>query len=438
MPRRPLPGGPQERVSPVFVTEGLDSEAFSVRFNQDGSRLAVASRSGAVQIYNVATGQAAAHLNRAVDAHPVKQVCWRPEAPDAPLRTRGILVSASTDGIIRQWHVQSGRCLHEFGEKEKTGQLFCADYSHDGALLVAGGLEELWLFDEETRKQVACLRGGDGVETPGHSNRVYAARFAPNGMVVSAGWDSTVQFWDVRAGHAVRAIFGPEVSGDALDLSADGRRLLTGSHRGHDQLEIWDFDSGRRMEVLPWRRRCADQNIAPCFVFAARFLASGPSGEQRVVAGGSRAGFGGKAGEAKIFEGGAQGGQWRCTATISGFTCLSAHSTQVARDDEMSTLVAVAGSDGHVRIVRMGGPAPEAGADAAALEHCDIQDGSGDEEPEVPNSARWAAADESPAADGKEDDLADEEEHEGIDGPFNDDEPYEAPGTTSWPLFQGL
>lgn len=426
------------RPSPFLVTEGLGSEAFSVRFNQDGSRFAVASRSGAVQIYNSATGQVAAHLNRAVDAHPVKQVCWRPEAPDAPLRTRGILVSASTDGIIRQWHVQSGRCLHEFGEKDKTKQFFCADYSHDGAMLVAGGLEELWLFDEETRKQMACMKGGDGVETAGHSNRVYAARFAPNGMVVSAGWDSTVQFWDMRVGHAVRSIFGPEVSGDALDLSADGTRVLTGSHRGEDQLEIWDFDSGKRVEILPWRRHCADQNIAPCFVFAARFLPPGPSGEQRVVAGGSRAGFAGKAGEAKIFEGSARGGQWKCAATISGFTCLSAHSTQVVRGDEMSTLVAVSGSDGHVRIVRLGGSAVDSGPEVAVLEHCNIQDGSGDEEPDIPNSARWAAVDESQAADGKEDEVPEEEEREGSDGPYNDDEPYEPPGTTNWPLFQGL
>ncbi|OLP92446.1 hypothetical protein AK812_SmicGene25748 [Symbiodinium microadriaticum] len=49
--------------------------------------------------------------------------------------------------------------------------------------------------------------------------------------LVSGGWDNTVQYWDLRAGHAVRAIFGPHICGDALDVSADGTQLLTGSCR---------------------------------------------------------------------------------------------------------------------------------------------------------------------------------------------------------------
>ena len=35
----------------------------------------------------------------------------------------------------------------------------------------------------------------------------------PN-VLLSGGWDNTVQVWDVRAGQSVRSIFGPHICGE--------------------------------------------------------------------------------------------------------------------------------------------------------------------------------------------------------------------------------
>ena len=46
-------------------------------------------------------------------------------------------------------------------------------------------------------------------------------------VMLSGGWDKTVQVWDQRAGPlAVRSLYGPFICGDALDLKGD--RILTG------------------------------------------------------------------------------------------------------------------------------------------------------------------------------------------------------------------
>ena len=46
-------------------------------------------------------------------------------------------------------------------------------------------------------------------------------------VMLSGGWDKTVQVWDQRAGPlAVRSLYGPFICGDALDLEGD--RVLTG------------------------------------------------------------------------------------------------------------------------------------------------------------------------------------------------------------------
>ena len=70
------------------------------------------------------------------------------------------------------------------------------------------------------------------VITPGgHSNRVFAVKFHPADphVLLSAGWDNTVQIWDLRVEGAVRNIFGPHICGDSMDIDCDGQEILTGS-----------------------------------------------------------------------------------------------------------------------------------------------------------------------------------------------------------------
>jgi len=307
-------------LSPAYSVQAETTAIFSVRFSPDDAFLAAASDRGPISIYNNSTGREAYRLNRN-GTHPVKQVCWRPEQEDASLRTRGVLVGASTDGRLRQWHVTSTQCLHEFGEPDETGQLFCVDYSADGTRLVAGGLQDLWVFDEETKQQTARLSGGE--TTAGHSNRVFAVRFhkSPDepSTVISGGWDSTVQFWDLRVGCAVRSINGPHLCGDSLDVSADGSLLMTGSCRHERQLELWDTKSGRCCRTIAWRGPGFE--APPCHLYASRF--SSDPGSSLIAAGGTFANGGG--GEVKIFDRSGTsraGDDYACVGTLADFTCL--------------------------------------------------------------------------------------------------------------------
>ena len=61
----------------------------------------------------------------------------------------------------------------------------------------------------------------------------------PN-CLVSGGWDNTIQIWDARKdGGAVRSFYGPHLCGDSLDISPDGSKVLTGSWRPEDQVQLW-------------------------------------------------------------------------------------------------------------------------------------------------------------------------------------------------------
>lgn len=68
---------------------------------------------------------------------------------------------------------------------------------------------------------------------------MFSLKFFPQdeNIIVSGGWDNTLQIWDVRAGHSVRGIYGPHIAGDAIDIN-DRQEILTGSWRPENPLEV--------------------------------------------------------------------------------------------------------------------------------------------------------------------------------------------------------
>ena len=49
----------------------------------------------------------------------------------------------------------------------------------------------------------------------GHMGRVFSLKYHPSDprVLVSAGWDDTVQFWDTRSKHSVRYTLGSKRGG---------------------------------------------------------------------------------------------------------------------------------------------------------------------------------------------------------------------------------
>ena len=96
--------------------------------------------------------------------------------------------------------------------------------------------------------------------TAGHSNRVFSLKFCPDdeNLLVSGGWDNTVQVWDIRVGHSVRSIFGPHVAGDSVDVT--GQTVLTGSWRPEKCLQV------RLAHVSQWVWWCGCRYAVPVTV----------------------------------------------------------------------------------------------------------------------------------------------------------------------------
>ena len=244
---------------------------------------------------------------------------------------------------VQHWHVTSGKKLHTI--REEGNQVFAIDYRSDGTRFATAGRDfKVRLYDEATKKCVTTLSGADrDGGSHGHANRVFSLKFFPDdeNILMSAGWDNTVQLWDLRMDDAVRSIFGPHICGDAVDV--DGNTVVTGSWRPENQLQLWDFTSGALIETIPWAPGLDGE---PCFLYCAQFSRD----HELIAAGGSGSN------EAKIFDRASN----RAIGTVSGMT-KGVYTLDFSPDSKM---IAVAGGDSNVRILDI--QKIETAADAAA------------------------------------------------------------------------
>ena len=235
---------------------------------------------------------------------PMTAVRFRPHSSAS--KTKNVLLAVNSDGSVQHWHITSGKCLHKI--EDENNQLYTVDYRKDARIFVTAGKDyKVRIYDEATKTLTTTLCRGFGKVTPGHSNRVFSLKFNPDddNVVVSGGWDNTVQVWDLRVEHSVRSFYGPHICGDAVDIH--NNTVLTGSWRPENQVELWDLGSGKLIENVPWHQ--SSIHGEHCAIYAAQF--SKYDNARFIGAGGSGAN------ETKIFD---RKRKNKCIGTVTGLT----------------------------------------------------------------------------------------------------------------------
>jgi WD40 repeat protein len=82
----------------------------------------------------------------------------------------------------------------------------------------------------------------------GHRNPVnYLVLSADGRRVVSGSWDKTLRIWDMETGQCLKVLEGHTERVTSLVLSADGRRVVSGSR--DKTLRIWDMQNSQCLGV---------------------------------------------------------------------------------------------------------------------------------------------------------------------------------------------
>jgi WD40 repeat protein len=303
------------RAAGVRPLEGHTGSVHRVTFSPDGGQLLSAGgpldpRTGdsTIRLWDVKTGAELRRFEGHTDA--VHGLGFLPDGKQ--------FLSAGNDGTVRLWVTATGRELRRFAGH--TEAVYALAVSADGTRALTGGADRmLRLWDVATGKELrrievpggfiratafapdgrtAASGGQDGQVrlwdvAAGRELRRWAAHrsqgvdglaFAPDGRALaSCAFDKAVILWDPATGRELRRFAGHQDSVNAVAISADGRRLLTGSGRFYSGrpnptgpdcgARLWDVKSGK--ELARW-----NAGTRPIFT-----VAFAPDGRLAAVAG---------------------------------------------------------------------------------------------------------------------------------------------------------
>jgi len=149
-------------------------------------------------------------------------------------------LSASSDGTLKLWELESGRCLRTF--EGHTGAVQSIGWSLGGRYALSGGADRtLRLWEVSSGKCLRMFEGHAGAVTSGVESS--DGRYALSGSA-----DQTLRLWDSLSGRCLRTYRGHTADVNSVCLGWDGRYALSGS--SDTTLRLWDVATGNCLRTF--------------------------------------------------------------------------------------------------------------------------------------------------------------------------------------------
>ena len=232
-------------------------ECFTTAFNSDATMLACGYSNGQVNIFSLL--EKTEPVKFKVSDFPVTSIKWNE-------KKKVIIIVGAADGTVSHWHVKTGKLIHSI--KEEKNAINCVDYSFDYKNFITAGNDiTVRLYDEDMKTEIGQMKPYL-FDQPGHSGRIFCVKFFPNttSTIYSAGWDKTIQFYDTRTCKVANSIYGPEICGDAIDIS--GNILASGAWSTKEQIQLWDIRTLKCICNVQWEN---NDVYKPTYIYSVKF-----------------------------------------------------------------------------------------------------------------------------------------------------------------------
>jgi len=219
-----------------FLWHGkLDDFNTSLAWSPDGTRLAAASVSGQVAIYDAAQGRAV-HLFEQAHADGCDALAWRPDGK--------ALATAGRDGTWKLWDAADGKVLAE----HEAGALWAEHLAWSskpigerGHLLALGAGNKVTLWNE-----AGLAAEGQTGEAIKFAKTIAEVAWILGGTTLAVAMSTGVSLRDPLTGKEERAFNGREAI-LSMAFSPSGTWLMTGNQ--DCSVHVWNADNGNEMHM---------------------------------------------------------------------------------------------------------------------------------------------------------------------------------------------
>jgi len=217
----------------------------AIAITPDGRTMAVGSRDGTVQLWDVTDARKPIQAGPAIAAHGflVESVAFSPDGKT--------LASGSDDNTVRLWDVTSISAPRPLAVLEGfKAYVYSVAFSPDGRTLAAGSIDktvQLWDISDPSKPVVI------GRPLTGTDHYVLAVAFSPDSRTLAVGsGDKTIWLYDVSDRQSP-ALLGPPLGGPtnyvyALSFRRDGRVLAASST--DETVWLWDVGDRRKPSAI--------------------------------------------------------------------------------------------------------------------------------------------------------------------------------------------
>jgi hypothetical protein len=148
------------------------------------------------------------------------------------------LATGGRDGSVALWDAGAGTLLRSL--RGHTDRVAAVQFLPDGRTLLSGGDTTLWLWEVATGRPIRTLSD--------HGDQIMSVALDGDGtLAAAASSDGGIKLWHLRSGRLVRTVragFGLQ----AVALSPDGQALASGDAQG--EIRLWDLASGALVRKL--------------------------------------------------------------------------------------------------------------------------------------------------------------------------------------------